>query len=134
MNTYLGDTLNFMKSNFLDIFLLSLFMLIGLIVYTMHFSENNKESMVNMEDLKTANKCDTLKGDSTKIESYCTTLGKGKCKIQDCCVLLGSDNEPENQRCVAGNKSGPTYKTDEEGNDIEYDEYYYLQNKYSIKN
>lgn len=134
MNTYLGDTLKFMKTKILDIFLLSLFMVIGLIVYTMHFSEKNKETMVNMEDLKNANKCDTLKGDSTKIESYCTALGKNKCKIQDCCVLLGNNDEPETQRCVAGSKSGPTYKTDEDGNDIEYDDYYYLQKQYSIKN
>lgn len=152
---FLVEVGSFMKKNILDLILVSLFMLVGLIIYVMNFSGNNnsdngekiQEGMITKDEIENANQCEKLMGDSSKIEAHCEKLSDTRCKYEECCVLLseksnsGDDvdstdksDESYMTKCVAGSKSGPTYKSDENGNQIHYDEYYYLNEKHTIKN
>jgi len=92
--------------------------------------EKTNEKNTNEEKEETpisGDKCDTLHGKSHEIEAYCENLHPRLCKQKKCCVL-GKESDTGNMKCVAGSKSGPTYHTDEEGNDINLD-YYYFQGK-----
>lgn len=149
---FLVEVGSFMKKNILDLILVSLFMLVGLIIYVMNFNENNnssneennkiKEGMITKDEIESANQCEKLMDDSSKIEAHCEKLSDTRCKYEECCVLLSEKSDDSNDseshkrvtKCVAGSKSGPTYKSDENGNQIHYDEYYYLNEKYTIKN
>ena len=41
------------------------------------------------------------------LEKKCNTLTKDNCKSTKCCIWLNNDN---NEKCVAGDKYGPTYQ------------------------
>ena len=56
------------------------------------------------------------------LEKSCNSLTKYNCGLTSCCVYT-SDN-----KCKAGNKSGPTFNTDNNGKTNQLD-YYYYQNK-----
>lgn len=58
-------------------------------------------------------------GNSIELEKACNQLTKSKCADVRCCVY-------GNGKCVAGDISGPAYKTDKDGKLITMDSYYYL--------
>ena len=64
---------------------------------------------------------DFCKSSSDSLKESCTKLTKKNCNATSCCIVLNGG------KCVAGNQSGPTFKTDS-GEDINVD-YYYYQNK-----
>jgi len=66
--------------------------------------------------------CETYRGKSHELEGECNKLTSERCNTTDCCVFTS------NSKCSAGGISGPTYKTDEKGNMISID-YYYYKNK-----
>lgn len=73
------------------------------------------ETMNNMLD----NFCESYLGNSIELEKACNQLTQTNCASVKCCVY-------GNGKCVAGDISGPTYKTDEDGKLITMDSYYYL--------
>ncbi len=64
--------------------------------------------------------CDSHKG--FDLEQSCNKLTKINCGLTSCCVYT-SDN-----KCKAGNMSGPTFNTNSNGQSLPID-YYYFQNK-----
>lgn len=153
-NNIISESYTYVMDNLDNITLAFLFMLIGfiyavlnnisfksdtdvkpktrkVIIYeTMENMEKTNEKNTNEEKEETpisGDKCDALHGKSHEIEAYCENLHPRLCKQKKCCVL-GKESETGNMKCVAGSKSGPTYHTDEEGNDINLD-YYYFQGK-----
>jgi hypothetical protein len=88
------------------------------------------ESMENLNTNLDVNQfsafCKSHTGYSDKLDISCGKLTNTNCNLVDCCVLLTSDG---NQKCVAGDYSGPTYKTTTNGKNINID-YYYYKNKF----
>jgi len=64
--------------------------------------------------------CDVNKGYT--LEQSCNKLTKYNCGLTSCCIWT-SDN-----KCKAGNKSGPLFNSDSKGKALPLD-YYYFQNK-----
>jgi hypothetical protein len=68
--------------------------------------------------------CETYRGKSHELEGECNKLTSERCNTTDCCVFTS------NSKCSAGGISGPTYKTDKDGNMITIDSYYYKNKCY----
>jgi len=68
--------------------------------------------------------CNTFGGDSSKLEEVCGRLTSNNCKSSSCCVFVNGN------RCSAGGITGPTFKTDKDGNKITVDNYYYMNKCY----
>jgi hypothetical protein len=87
------------------------------------FDENTRVSKFDtIVKNNTSNFCEKLKGNSHLIEEECNKQSDSRCKLRSCCVLIHSNNE---NKCVSGNRLGPTYHTDDNGNDLNIDFYYY---------
>ena len=71
--------------------------------------------------------CKTYQGDSGKLNKIANSLTNENCKTSPCCVLVQGQN---GNTCMAGDASGPTFKTDTNGNMISIDAYYYQGKKY----
>jgi hypothetical protein len=84
----------------------------------------NKEKNNLLKDMKNGF-CNTHSGNSDNLDIQCNKLSKNICNMVDCCVFANINN---NTKCVAGSKSGPTFKTDLNGNNLNID-YYYYKNK-----
>jgi regulatory protein YycI of two-component signal transduction system YycFG len=122
-------------------YLLKIFIIVFLILSIINFISSNglnlKEStnpkkltnVIIMEGLENKNPltissskafCETNKG--AKQETSCNALTKYNCNLTSCCIWT-SDN-----KCKAGNESGPIFGSDSKGKTIPLD-YYYFQNK-----
>lgn len=71
--------------------------------------------------------CSYFKGNSGLLNKACNRLTKGNCNLTDCCVYVN------NNKCSAGNVDGPTFNTDENGNLITLDTYYFRNRCYGPK-
>jgi len=72
--------------------------------------------------------CEHHKGGSNEnLEKDCNTFTEDNCKAAGCCVWAKTDTD---NKCVAGNKNGPIYKTDDNGNKIDIEAYYYKNKCY----
>ena len=81
-----------------------------------------QDSEENIENLKlnpVESFCESYLGNSLELDKACSELTEGNCATTKCCVYTGN-------KCVAGDKDGPTYKTDKDGKLITIDSYYYL--------
>jgi hypothetical protein len=58
--------------------------------------------------------------DLNNLEKECNGLSKDNCSKVTCCGYLNDS------KCVNGNKFGPTFRSDKEGNSINIDTYYYM--------
>lgn len=56
------------------------------------------------------------------LEKSCNNLTNNNCNLTSCCVWTSND------KCKAGDASGPTFNSDEKGKTKQLD-YYYFQNK-----
>ena len=83
------------------------------------FSIDSEENIKQMMLSPSENFCESYLGDSSNLEKACNQLSEGNCMDVKCCVY-------GNGTCVAGDISGPTYKTDKDGKLITMDSYYYL--------
>ena len=86
-----------------------------------------REGLTNREKTNLLNSmkkgfCNTYSGKSDELDSQCQKLTENNCNLTECCVYTSVN------KCVAGNKSGPTFKTDDNNQPINLD-YYYYQNK-----
>ena len=61
------------------------------------------------------------------LEKDCNTFTEDNCTAAGCCVWAKTDAD---NKCVAGNKNGPIYKTDDNGNKIDIEAYYYKNKCY----
>jgi hypothetical protein len=55
-----------------------------------------------------------------QLESECNELSKENCSKVSCCGYLN------NTKCVNGNQFGPTFRSDNNGKNINIDTYYYM--------
>jgi hypothetical protein len=67
--------------------------------------------------------CAATKGSMIDRDAKCNDLDKNVCASTDCCVLLGGE------KCVAGNESGPTNKSNYSDRTIINRDYYYYRSK-----
>ena len=67
--------------------------------------------------------CEFNKNSVDKIEEQCSKLDKNVCASTSCCVLLGGS------KCVAGNKEGPSLKSNYGDTFIRNKDHYYYQGK-----
>jgi len=81
--------------------------------------ENIKKMMAGSSE----NFCESYLGNSSELEKSCNQLTEDNCAEVKCCVYAKIG---ENEKCMAGDISGPTYKTDKDGKLITIDTYYYL--------
>ena len=84
--------------------------------------QETEQNIENQLSSSSQNFCESYLGDSTKLEESCNQLTKTHCGEVKCCVYV-------NDKCVAGDLNGPTYKTDKHGKLITMDSYYYLGKK-----
>lgn len=138
----IDEAYHFIINNLDNIILVFLFMLIGFIYAVLNnitFNNNKSDTkkttkIITYETFENANtdktdvpnsdKCTTLHGKSHELEEYCASLHPKLCKQKSCCIL-GKEVGVENTKCVAGSNTGPTYHTDDDGIDINFDYYYY---------
>ena len=59
--------------------------------------------------------CNKFGGDSSQLENACGRLTSKNCKSSNCCVWVNGN------KCSAGGITGPTFKTDADGNKISSD-------------
>ncbi len=83
------------------------------------FSIDSEENIKKMMASPLENFCESYLGNSMELEKSCNQLTENNCADVKCCVY-------GNGKCVAGDISGPTYKTDKDGKLITMDSYYYL--------
>lgn len=132
---FINDSMAFIKARYLDITLIFLFLIIAMIFVVKGYGfQDMSETMENMDetDKKTLEKttqdfCETLKGDSEAIEKKCLEQSEDGCKVRSCCILAFNKQNTKGQ-CLAGSRTGPTYHTDENGQNKNVD-YYYYRNK-----
>ena len=65
---------------------------------------------------------------ATNQDNACGKLTRGNCMNTKCCVW--GQNSSASGKCYAGDKSGVTFKTDNNGNKMDVDNYYYLNKCY----
>ena len=98
-----------------------------IIIETMDVKEKEKsEKHKKIIDNMTSDFCKTLHGKSHEIEEKCKIQTDGACKVRSCCVL--AMKKEKERHCLAGSITGTTHHTDDNGNDINFD-YYYYKNK-----
>jgi hypothetical protein len=83
------------------------------------FSIDSEENIKKMMASSSENFCESYLGNSIELEKACNQLTESNCADVRCCVY-------GNEKCVAGDINGPTYKTDKDGKLITMDSYYYL--------
>ena len=69
--------------------------------------------------------CSKYGHDSTKLEPQCNKLNKDNCTATSCCVYAMMDGA---ERCLAGDRNGPTFKYNEHGKSNNID-YFFFKNK-----
>ena len=100
---------------------------IGILAYNFSTSCAGKQIEGLANDLSTdasVSFCNTFGGDSSKLEGACGSLTSKNCKSSSCCVFVNGN------RCSAGGITGPTFKTDKDGNKITVDNFYYMNKCY----
>jgi hypothetical protein len=68
--------------------------------------------------------CKEYQGKSDELEKACGKLTKKSCASSPCCVFKN------NESCVAGNQSGPIFKTDTDGNKMAIHQYIFQKTCY----
>ena len=86
------------------------------------FEQETDDNIQTLMSSSSQNFCESYLGESSGLEESCNQLTKTHCGEVKCCVY-------GNDKCVAGDLNGPTYKTDKDGKLITMDSYYYLGKK-----
>lgn len=63
--------------------------------------------------------CEKYQSNPILMNKQCKKLNKSSCKIPSCCIWLNDE------KCVSGGISGPTFKSDENDNEIKVKNFYY---------
>ena len=137
----MSETMDFIKNNFLSIIVIVItVLLLSAIIKIKEIDlnppkpESKLVQQVTVETLDTMNNslleenmnlkpnesfCESYLGNSAELEGACNDLTESNCANTKCCGYTG-------EKCVAGNKDGPKYKTDSNGKLLTIDSYYYL--------
>jgi len=110
--------------------LLSLIIFINLIIFILFNNSVKIESMTNNENTSLEDSfCEVYESSDTSMElnGACNKLTRDNCLNTKCCVW-GKNSEGE--KCYAGSKNGHTFKTDNDGNNINMDSYYHMNKCY----
>ena len=145
MNDFINESVQFIYTNWYDIVLVVLFLIVGLIYVTVNNIQLLPTDDPDAAEKKTAaefvietfnirdeldfnvDPCMGNTGDLAKHKKYCSSLTEGNCKLSNCCVFaFNKQNGKENTdgKCVAGDEAGPIVKNDSANMD-----YYYYKNK-----
>ena len=92
------------------------------------FEQNLTEEISSMKLSSSDSFCQSHLGKSAELETSCSELTDEGCSQTTCCVLTTSSGK---NVCKAGDKDGPTFKKDANGNLISMDAYYYEGKQYS---
>ena len=84
----------------------------------------NKAKELPSNDDFEVNFCNKYKDDHQRLNRLCKDFDRNTCNSTGCCVWVKEKNK---ERCFAGDKDGPYYKT-EKNNPLEI-MYYFLKNK-----
>jgi len=101
-----------------------LIILVVAVIILFNFLNNAGKLIEGLENSLADSFCPTFAGDSSKLETACGRLTSNNCKSVGCCVFINGN------KCLAGGITGPTFKTDKEGNKIIVDNYYYMNKCY----
>lgn len=86
------------------------------------------EKVITIEKLTNLDRsngfCKTNDSNAAVLEKKCNQLSKKNCNIVKCCVHLNDT------KCVAGDKNGPTFSTDDKDKKIDIDTYYFRNKCY----
>jgi hypothetical protein len=74
--------------------------------------------------------CSVHSGNSEGLEKDCNLLSKQTCNKTQCCIFAYNEENIDG-KCVAGSQFGPTYHSDENGINHDFDYYYYMGKKYN---
>ena len=91
-----------------------------------HHHHKHHEDKKEHKDVLEHGFCKYHKGKAHDLEKACNKLSHNNCMKTNCCVKIKKSNG--NEKCVAGNKDGPTYRS-KNGKMIDIDGYYF-KNKY----
>lgn len=140
----MDDIIDFFKNNYLNIGIIIFIVIVLLVIISLMginfntplppthlvqsvtfetFEPNLDENMDDLNMSVEQSFCSSLDSNSADLEKSCNELTKENCAEVGCCVYM---RDRLNGKCVAGYNSGPTYKTDKDGNLITTDRYYYL--------
>jgi hypothetical protein len=131
----MSEILDFIQENYISIVtivVIILFMLVFICVRGWELNpvkpdsklvqEVTVETFANKQSLG-SNFCESYLGKSDELEKACNQLTESNCSATNCCIF-------GNGKCLAGDVNGPTYKTDDDGNLITMDSYYYQGSKF----
>ena len=117
------------KTKFALFFALILFLFF--INYILNYNLNTVEGLTSQNTGLISNGADAFcashESSSDILEQSCSNLTKHNCSNTSCCIWTS------NNKCVAGNDTGATFNTDQNGNTIELDYYYYKNKCYGPK-
>jgi hypothetical protein len=126
-NSFSVQNVPFYKDHFYEIISVVV-VIIGALTFfaILNINFNEKEDkriqkIVTIESFDTILSGDTICSNTkspSEINSLCNQLTKKNCKLSSCCVLLNGE------KCVGGNKEGPTFYSEKEKK-INIDYYYY---------
>lgn len=74
--------------------------------------------------------CEEMKGQSHQLEEHCNSFTEQSCKYSSCCVYASIEGE---EKCMAGNKDGPTFGRNDDGTKKDIDYFYYKRKCYGDK-
>lgn len=86
--------------------------------------DNAKKTDLEMDSANSFCKSHENLSSASNLEKSCSGLTNDTCKLVSCCVLLNGN------KCVAGGKYGPTFKTETNGSKRNVDYYYYQKKCY----
>lgn len=92
-------------------------------VYLSKLTNEPTTSQVSNLPVNQSGICEATKSSRLEREAKCNTLDKNVCASTSCCVLLGGE------KCVSGDLSGPTIKSNYSDHTIINRDYYYYQGK-----
>jgi len=130
MLTYSIIVIIFMNLHFCCL-ITSIIIFISLIVFTFRTTPYVIESMKNKNNPNSATTsledsfCRFYDSDNSaqQLNDSCGKLTKGNCMNTKCCVWGQKDDK---EKCYAGDARGPTFTTDNQGNNLDLDSYYYM--------
>jgi hypothetical protein len=113
----------------------SIIISIGLIVFVFRTRPYLKEALGNRNNPNTATTsledsfCQFHDSDASaqNLNESCGKLTKSNCMNTKCCVW---GQKGETSKCYAGDKTGPTFRSDNQGNKLDVDSYYYMNKCY----
>jgi hypothetical protein len=139
----MSNLIDFFNNNFINIGII-IFVVLGLLVIISvkgidlnepvqptHLVQTVTVETFSNEDIDQLNMdieqgfCASLEVNTVQLEKSCNELTKDNCAEVGCCVYL---RDGIKGKCVAGSKNGPIFKTDQDGQMITADRYYYLDN------